>query len=55
MVISKKTIIFEDSKRDQTFSRVGVQLLISIETYTFRTCDYAGGSGPPGPLWIRAW
>ena len=36
---------------------VGVQILISIETYI--TCDFSGGggggSGPPIPLWIRAW
>ena len=33
----------------------GVQILISIETYI--TCDFSGGggSGPPIPLWIRAW
>ena len=35
----------------------GVQILISIETY--KTCDFSGGggggSGPPIPLWIRAW
>ena len=35
----------------------GVQILISIETYI--TCDFflggEGGSGPPIPLWIRAW
>ena len=33
----------------------GVQILISIETYV--TCDFSGGggSGPPIPLWIRAW
>ena len=34
----------------------GVQILISIETYITR--DFAGGgggSGPPIPLWIRAW
>ena len=33
----------------------GVQFLISIETYI--TCDFSGegGSGPPIPLWIRAW
>ena len=33
-----------------------VQILISIETYL--TCDFSGGgggSGPPIPLWIRAW
>ena len=36
--------------------RLGVQILISIETYI--TCDFSGGggeSGPPIPLWIRAW
>ena len=36
---------------------LGVQILISIETYI--TCDFSGGgggeSGPPIPLWIRAW
>ena len=34
----------------------GVQILISIEAYI--TCDFSGGggeSGPPIPLWIRAW
>ena len=34
----------------------GMQILISIETYI--TCDFSGGgggSGPPIPLWIRAW
>ena len=36
----------------------GVQILISLETYI--TCDFSGGggggeSGPPIPLWIRAW
>ena len=34
----------------------GVQILISIEPYI--TCDFSGGgggSGPPIPLWIRAW
>ena len=36
----------------------GVKILISIETYI--TCDFSvggggGGSGPPIPLWIRAW
>ena len=34
-----------------------MQILISIETYI--TCDFSGvgggGSGPPIPLWIRAW
>ena len=35
---------------------LGVQILISIETYI--TCDFSGEggeSGPPIPLWIRAW
>ena len=38
---------------------LGVQILISIETYI--TCDFSGGggggggSGPSIPLWIRAW
>ena len=34
---------------------LGVQILISIETYI--TCDFSGGggSGPPIPLWVRAW
>ena len=35
----------------------GMQILISIETYI--NCDFSGGggggSGPPFPLWIRAW
>ena len=34
----------------------GVQILISIETYI--ACKFrggGGGSGPPIPLWIRAW
>ena len=38
------------------FGGGGVQILISIETY--KTCDFSGGgggSGPPIPLWIRAW
>ena len=38
-----------------TFSRGGVQILISIETHT-STCYFPGGvSGPPIPLWIRTW
>ena len=37
----------------QTFSRGGVQMLISKETHV-RTCYFPGGvSGPPIPLWIR--
>ena len=44
-----------------TFSRGGVQLLISIETHFTITCDFPGGGGgldplPPIPtLWIRTW
>ena len=40
----------------QTFSRGGVQMLISLETHV-RTCHFPGGvvSGPPIPLWIRTW
>ena len=38
-----------------TFSRGGVQMLISIETH-IRTCYFPRGvSGPPIPLWIRTW
>ena len=39
----------------QTFSRRGVQMLISLETHA-RTCYLSrvgGVSGPPIPLWIR--
>ena len=32
-----------------TFSRGGVQMLISIETHITITCDFPGGSGPPIP------
>ena len=40
----------------QTFSRGGVQMLISLETH-LRTCYFpgVGVSGPPIPLWIRTW
>ena len=63
MIISKKAIIFYDSRGVQHFpvgsnffqgrigGRGGVQLLISIETY--RTCDFPGGWGLD-PLWIHA-
>ena len=38
-----------------TFSRGGVQMLISIETH-IRSCYFPGGvSGPPIPLWICTW
>ena len=54
MVISKKTIIFlgfrgggEQLPGGQTFSREGVQMLISIEIHI--TCDFPGGSRPPIP------
>ena len=33
----------------------GVQILISIETYITYDFSGGGGSGPPIPLWIRAW
>ena len=41
----------------QTFSREGVQMLISLGTHV-RTCYFPGGwglSGLPIPLWIRTW
>ena len=41
-----------------TFSRGGVQMLISLETH-IRTCYFSSGgggmSGPPIPLLIRTW
>ena len=58
MVISKKTIIFQGFRGGPTFSgggggnffsRVGVQILFSIETQVI-CCDFpGGGSGPPTP------
>ena len=39
----------------QTFSRGGVQIIISLETHV-RTCFFQGVvSGPPIPPWIRTW
>ena len=43
----RKTVLFKGSKGGPTFSRGGVQMLISIETY--RTCDFPGGSEPHIP------
>ena len=65
--IAEKTILilYQGSRRGplfsrgggcQTFSRGGVQMLISLETHQ-RTCYLTGGggAGPPIPLWIRTW
>ena len=63
-LILRKTMISLSFQRGPTFStggggpsfsRGGVQILISIETY--RTCDFQWGRGPDPlfPLWVRAW
>ena len=56
MVISKKTIIFQDSKGSPTFPRGGRW---GTFAFSYRTCDFpwggGGGSGPPVPLWICTW
>ena len=53
----EKFIIFQGSGGAPNFSRGGWgggNCLLPIETHI--TCDFPGGSGPPGPpLWIRTW
>ena len=44
-LISKKTIIFQGS-RGSNFFQGGSNCLFPIETHI--TCDFPGGSGPPG-------
>ena len=47
--------LFSGGGGGPTFTRRGVQMLISIETH-IRTCYFPDGvSGPPIPLWIRTW
>ena len=47
MVLLQRKLYFSKDRGDPTFSRMGVQVLTSIETHI--TCDFpgGGGSGPP--------
>ena len=51
VLLQRKLYFSKDPEGVQLFSRGGVLMPISIETYI--TCDFPGGLDPLSPLWVR--